>query len=154
MNLKVGKCSSTEFYVIKDNIFICHVNIRQPQRARKILITDPPLDATIFTCDEYQHHPNQGPMWLIIFIFNQNLMTTCGISVLVNQITTRFCTWHDSSAVMSCAKLCSDQCIRFYIGGKWNCNEIWIMMDTNHEWNSPWCAELLSMNNLCNPQHL
>ena len=43
-------------------------------------------------------------------------------------ITTKFCICHDSSAVVACAKFCSDQFIRIWIMVKWNFHWIWIMM--------------------------
>ena len=43
-------------------------------------------------------------------------------------ITTKFCICHDSSAVVACAKFCSDQFVRIWIMVKWNFHWIWIMM--------------------------
>ena len=48
--------------------------------------------------------------------------------VLVYWITTNFCTWHDSLAVMPCAKFCSDHLIKIWMRMKWNFHEICILI--------------------------
>ena len=64
----------------------------------------------------------RGPFHLPFFMHNPNLMQDwfCVNSLLGNQITTEFCTCHDSKAVMACAKFCSDHCIRIWMISKWN----------------------------------
>ena len=50
-------------------------------------------------------------------------------SIAGDHITTKFCTRHDSIAVMPCAKFCSDHFIRIWMRGKWNFHRIWIVME-------------------------
>ena len=44
------------------------------------------------------------------FICNSNLIEIlfCSCVNSIKMITTKFCTWHDSCAVMTCAEICSD----------------------------------------------
>ena len=44
------------------------------------------------------------------------------------QIATNFCTWHDSYAVVSCAKFCCNHLIKNGMRTKWNYHRIWIVM--------------------------
>ena len=44
-------------------------------------------------------------------------------------ITTIFGTWHDSWAVVACAKFCCDMVISNWIRAKWNFHRIWIVME-------------------------
>ena len=44
-------------------------------------------------------------------------------------IATRFGTWHDSWAVVACAKFCCDLIISNWIRSKWNFRWIWIVME-------------------------
>ena len=58
----------------------------------------------------------QGPIPLMIFhAKNTNLMgiIVCCITISNHQIAPKFCTCHDSCAVMACAKLWSNQCTEF-----------------------------------------
>ena len=44
-------------------------------------------------------------------------------------IATIFGTWHDSWAVVACAKFCCDMVISNWIRAKWNVHRIWIVME-------------------------
>ena len=44
-------------------------------------------------------------------------------------ITTKFCTWHDSCAVIPCVKFCCDMIINNLITAKWNFRRILIVME-------------------------
>ena len=44
-------------------------------------------------------------------------------------IATIFGTWHDSWAVMACAKFCRDMITSNWIKAKWNFHRIWIVME-------------------------
>ena len=50
-------------------------------------------------------------------------------SVTGDYIDTTFGTCHDSSAVVPCAKFCSDTFISIWMRGKWNFHHIWIVME-------------------------
>ena len=50
-------------------------------------------------------------------------------SIFGYDIATHFCTCHDSTAVVACAKLCSYQFIRIWIRAKLNFHHIWIVME-------------------------
>ena len=56
-----------------------------------------------------------------------------------NGITTKFCTCHDSTAVVSCANFCSNDLIRMWVRTKWNVHWIWIRIENRH-WNKPLVA--------------
>ena len=62
------------------------------------------------------------------FHHNQNLMdiSACSHPNLNQGIATKFCTWHDSIAVVSCAKFCSYHATMDLITTKWNFYRIWI----------------------------
>ena len=64
------------------------------------------------------------------FARNSNSMETspCHNSVAGHQITTIFCTCHDSTAVVQCTKFCSDHCVRIGLRVKRNFHRIWIAM--------------------------
>ena len=62
----------------------------------------------------------------MLFIFYGNLI--CCSSNSNELIPTNFCTWHDSSAVMSCAKICRDMITKNGITAKQNLCWILIMM--------------------------
>ena len=56
------------------------------------------------------------------------------ISISSNSITgdyidIKFGTCHDSSAVVPCAKFCSDPCISIWMRAKWSFHHIWIVME-------------------------
>ena len=81
----------------------------------------------------------QGPIALTIFHHNSNSMEisfSCN-SVAGDPLVTKFCTCYDSTAVMPCAKLCSDHFIRIWVRAKWNFHHIWIVMETSKVWNGP-----------------
>ena len=44
-------------------------------------------------------------------------------------IATKFGTWHDSWAVVACAKFCCDMITSYWIRAKWNFHQIWIVME-------------------------
>ena len=50
-------------------------------------------------------------------------------SITVDHIATKFGTWHDSWAVVPCAKVCSDHIISTWMRAKWNFHHIWIVME-------------------------
>ena len=41
-------------------------------------------------------------------------------------IPTKLCTWHDSCAVVACAKICCDLMASNGITARWSCHRIWI----------------------------
>ena len=50
-------------------------------------------------------------------------------SVTDDYIATKFGTCHDSPAVVSCAKYCSDHFFSIWMRAKWNFHHIWIVME-------------------------
>ena len=70
-------------------------------------------------------YPGSGDISLTC---NSNLMENsfCCNSNFWYQITTKFCAWHDSTAVMSCAKVCIDHIFRIRMRAKWNFHLIFI----------------------------
>ena len=46
-----------------------------------------------------------------------------------DHIATTFGTWHDSPAVVPCAKYCSDHFISIWMRAKWNFHHIWNVME-------------------------
>ena len=66
------------------------------------------------------------------FKFNDNFV--CCSSVPGHQIATKFCTCHDSYAVMSCAKFCSNHFIRIWMKTNRICIkiELWLKI---HMWD-------------------
>ena len=61
---------------------------------------------------------NPGPIALMVFIHNQNLIeiSLSWNSVLTFEVATNFYTCHDSTAVVACVKFCSDQ---NFFKGEW-----------------------------------
>ena len=53
----------------------------------------------------------------------------CCNSITCHQITTKFCTGHDSTAVVTWAKLCSDHSVRTWMRVKWNFHHFWNVME-------------------------
>ena len=107
----------------------------------------------------------QGPVSLRFFHHNSNSMEISFHFHLDSNtvIATKLCTWHDSCAVVACAKICCDlmassrvmarRCFhRIWFAGKkplvkrdpgpdgiaakWNLPRIWIVME-KHQWNKP-----------------
>ena len=56
-------------------------------------------------------------------------ISPCHNSVAGHQIATNFCTCHGSTAVVPCAKFCSDHCIRIEMRANRNSHRIWIAME-------------------------
>ena len=50
-------------------------------------------------------------------------------SIAGDHIATKFCTFHDSTNAMVCAKFCSDHFIRIWIREKWNFHHIWNVLE-------------------------
>ena len=79
--------------------------------------------------------PNVNEAWAHFtkdfFVSNSNWMETspCCNSNTGLQITTRFCTCYDSTAVVTCAKYCSDRFVSITVKAKWNSHRIWIAME-------------------------
>ena len=67
----------------------------------------------------------------MILADNSNFMedSYCCNSINDQQVATNFCTCHDSTAVMACAKICSNHFIRNYISTKWKFHQIWIVAE-------------------------
>ena len=79
-----------------------------------------------------------GPISLTVFHHNSNLM---GIPFCSNSnshvlITTTCCKWHDSCALVACAKNCSDLVDNIWIIAKQIFRWIWILRK-NHQRNGP-----------------
>ena len=53
----------------------------------------------------------------------------CHNAVAGHEIVKKFCTCHDSTAVVPCAKFCSDRCIRIEVRVKRNFHRVWIAME-------------------------
>ena len=97
-------------------------------------------DAMIWKCYTYQksfvrgirHSPvQQRPVSLTFFARNSNSMenSSCCNSVAAHQIETNFCTCHDSTAVVSCTKFCSNHFIRLEMRVKRNFHRNWNAME-------------------------
>ena len=73
----------------------------------------------------------RDPFHLRFFHHNSNSMeiSFSSNSVTGDYIDTTFGTCHDSSAVVPCAKFCSDTFISIWMRGKWNFHHIWIVME-------------------------
>ena len=52
-----------------------------------------------------------------------------GNSILRYYIATKFCTCHDSTAVVPCAKFHGDHCTTTWMRAEWNFHRIWITME-------------------------
>ena len=50
-------------------------------------------------------------------------------SVAADHIATKFCTFHDSTVVVSCAKYCSDHIIKIWMRTKLTFRHIWILIE-------------------------
>ena len=76
-------------------------------------------------------NPPRGPSHWRFLTRNSDLITDsfCCISILGHQIATIFCTCHDSTAAVACAKFCSDPSVNIWMRGKLNLRRIWIMME-------------------------
>ena len=84
------------------------------------------------TVEKILRHVDQGPISLTIFHHNSNVMKISFFShPNTNKvIATIFGTWHDSWAVVACAKFCCDVIISNWIDrAKWNFHHIWIVME-------------------------
>ena len=55
----------------------------------------------------------------------------CYVSIIGRQIVSKFCTCHDSTAVVPCAKFGNDYLIKIWMKAKWNRHRFWIAMDRN-----------------------
>ena len=63
-------------------------------------------------------------------------------------IATKFGTWHDSWAVVACAKCCVDIITSNWIRAKWNFHRIWIVMEKSLvKWVPDPCGLMTSLNN-------
>ena len=60
-------------------------------------------------------------------------------------ITTKFCTCHDSCAVMTCAKFGSNLMPKNWFKATWFCNEISILGTKSLVWQSPWNQWLINI---------
>ena len=76
-------------------------------------------------------HMVLGPISLTIFHHNPNVMeiSFCSHPNTNKVIATIFGTWHDSWAVVACAKFCCDMITSNWIRAKWNFHRIWIVME-------------------------
>ena len=94
----------------------------------------------------------------------------CSHSNTNKVIATKFGTWHDSWAVVACAKFCSDMITGNWIRAKWNVHRIWIVMEKSLVkwvpgptlvqiipwyilpiyWSNPWRYLTLQVKNECN----
>ena len=69
------------------------------------------------------------------FFIKMKILLCCNPD-FIEVIAAKFCTCHDSCAVMACAKICSDLINKNWITTKWIFNRIWIA-NKNHQWNQP-----------------
>ena len=92
-----------------------------------------------------------GPNLQTIFHHNVNSIEISFYSKSVpdNHIATKFCTCHDSLAVMACAKFCSDCYVRIGIRAKWIIRQVWIVMGKSLVRWVP-CYPYGCMRSLCN----
>ena len=75
------------------------------------------------------------------FHHNSNVMeiSFCSHPNTNKVIATIFGTWHDSWAVVACAKFCCDMVTSNWIRAKWNFHRIWIVMDKSLvKWAPGW----------------
>ena len=70
---------------------------------------------------------NLWPLLLTIFHQKSNMMENSFYSHPL--ITTKFCTWHNSCAVVTCAKLCCNMNTRNWITAKWILHRSWIVTE-------------------------
>ena len=59
--------------------------------------------------------------------FSMEILFSCNSVADIN-IATKFCTRHDSTSYVPCAKFCSEQLVRIWMRVKWNFHHIWIML--------------------------
>ena len=53
-------------------------------------------------------------------------------------IATKFCTWHDSCAVVACAKICCDLMASNGVMARWSFHRIWIAGQKHVSETGPW----------------
>ena len=68
----------------------------------------------------------------------------CCNSAPDDQIASNFCTCHNSTAVVACAKFCSNHFIKNWMRAKQNFHRIWIMMELSWLVWSPECVLLFA----------
>ena len=59
--------------------------------------------------------------------------------IFYQAIATKFCTWHDSIAVVSCAKICCDLITMEWINAKWIWFRIWISVKDHLTMGDTYC---------------
>ena len=79
----------------------------------------------------YEHDTGPGVHTMNDFHHNSNSrwISFCSLLSCSEEITTKFCTWHDSTAVVPCAKFCGDMISFNGITLKLKFHQIWIMME-------------------------
>ena len=78
----------------------------------------------------------RGPFYQRFFQHNSDSLeiSSCAHAIFSETITTKFCIWHDSCAVVPCAKFCSDMIPCNDVTSKPNFHRIWIALK-NRWWN-------------------
>ena len=93
------------------------------------------LSSMICQFDTFQrYYVKMGTEWKRVTFFLGCRMDVMEISFCSHPntnkvIATIFGTWHDSWAVVACAKFCCDVIISNWIRAKWNFHHIWIVME-------------------------
>ena len=75
------------------------------------------------------HVPNFVVIWSPVIELELNEISIEYELWWKNHITTNFCTWLDSTAVVPCAKFCSDFFVWIWMSAKWNFHLISIVME-------------------------
>ena len=97
-----------------------------------------------------------GARFTNFFARNSDSMETSPYhnSIAGHPIATKFCTCHDSTAVVPCTQFCSNHCIRIEVRVKRNFHLIWIAMEKWLVKRAPgyrsWGSTLLMIDCLCN----
>ena len=94
-----------------------HVNISQHEI--NILIHVSFYKSMYFTCQDSKTCLGSVTLMISQSLYANILENSFYRNIIpCNQITTEFCTWQDSIAVMSCAKFCSDHLTRIWMTAK------------------------------------
>ena len=92
-----------------------------------------------------------GPFHQWYFHGNSNLMETFTFNSIVGYHTaTKFCSCHDSTAVMQCAKFHSNFFTTTWMGAEWNFRQIWITIDNLFvKWAPERCKLMIGCYHVC-----
>ena len=74
-------------------------------------------------------------LWFIHHKSHSTGYAYCYYLIPQHTITTKFCTWHDSTAVVPCAKFCCDYWVRFWMEAKQNFELWWKIVGGMFPWS-------------------